>query len=102
MRSLVDLDQRHIGDSVVKQSIAILAAVMVFGVSSPTVMAETGPTQVRSNSGGIQPGETSDRTPEKKSPTPATQIDTTADGETSDRTPSNHGEVHSKTLAGTN
>jgi hypothetical protein len=94
----------HIGDSVVKQSIAIITALLLFGASSPAVMAQTGPTvsHVRSNSGGVQQGETSDRTPTKHSPTPAAQIDTTADGETSDRTPSNHGEVQSKTVAGTN
>jgi hypothetical protein len=94
----------HIGDSVVKQSIAIIAALLVFVASSPTGMAQTGPTvsQIRSNSNGVAPGETSDRTPEKHSATPSAQIDTTADGETSDRTPSNHGEVQSKPVAVTN
>ena len=87
-----------------KQSIAIIAALLLFGVSSPTAMAETGPTvsQARSNSGGVQPGETSDRTPTEHSQTPNAQINTTADGETSDRTPSNHGEVQSKPVAVTN
>ena len=87
-----------------KQSIAIIAALLVFIAWSPTVMAQTGPTesQIRSNSGGVAPGETSDRTPTKHSPTPSAQVDTTADGETSDRTPSNHGEVQAKPVAVTN
>jgi len=34
--------------------------------------------------------ETSDRTPQKSTTTPQTQIDTTKSGETSDRTPGNH------------
>jgi hypothetical protein len=85
------------------KSIAIIAALLMFGAQAPVTAAQTGPTaQARSNTGGVQPGETSDRTPEARSPTPASQIDTTADGETSDRTPSNHGEVHSIPVAVTN
>ncbi|WP_072371423.1 hypothetical protein [Hyphomicrobium sp. NDB2Meth4] len=34
--------------------------------------------------------ETSDRTPQKDTTTPPTQVDTTKSGETSDRTPGNH------------
>lgn len=34
--------------------------------------------------------ETSDRTPEKTTPTPETQVDKTKSGETSDRTPKKH------------
>jgi hypothetical protein len=82
---------------------AIIAALMMFGAQAPVVVAETGPVaHARSNSGGVAPGETSDRTPKAQSPTPAAQIDTTADGETSDRTPANHGEVHSIPVAVTN
>lgn len=79
------------------KAISIIAAVSLLTASPLMVMAETGPavSQVRSNTGGIAPGETSDRTPAAHTPTPASQIDTTADGETSDRTPANHGEVHS-------
>ena len=41
----------------------------------------------------IVPGdETSDRTPEKATPTPDEQVDQTKEGETSDRTPSKHDE----------
>jgi hypothetical protein len=83
-----------------KRSIALLAALVMFGVQAPLAVAESAPaTQVRSNSGGAMPGETSDRTPQAHSETPAAQIDTTADGETSDRTPANHGEVHSTPVA---
>lgn len=86
-----------------KRSIAIIAALLMFGAQAPIIAAETDPTnQVRSNTGGVEPGETSDRTPAAHSPTPVSQIDTTADGETSDRTPSNHGEVHSTPVAVTN
>jgi hypothetical protein len=38
-----------------------------------------------------QPGaETSDRTPNKTTPTPETQVDRSKSGETSDRTPGDH------------
>lgn len=86
-----------------KRSIALVAALVMFGAQAPIVVAESAPvTQVRSNSGGVSPGETSDRTPQAQSETPAAQIDTTANGETSDRTPANHGEVHSIPVAVTN
>ena len=83
---------------------SIIAAVLLLTASPLVVMAEAGPaiSQARSNAGGVQPGETSDRTPEAQSPTPAAQIDTTADGETSDRTPVNHGEVHAQPVVVTN
>lgn len=54
---------------------------------------------LRSNSGGVAPGETSDRTPQMHSQTPAQQVNKTAEGETSDRTPANHGEVHQQPVA---
>jgi hypothetical protein len=54
---------------------------------------------LRSNSGGVAPGETSDRTPQMHSKTPAQQVNKTAEGETSDRTPANHGEVHQQPVA---
>ena len=74
---------------------AFIALTWALASLSPAAIAQSVPaeTQIRSNSGGVTPGETSDRTPTKQSPTPASQIDTTSDGETSDRTPSNHGEV---------
>lgn len=75
--------------------IACIAAALAFASLSPAAFAQAVPAepQIRSNSGGRGPGETSDRTPTKHSATPSSQIDTTADGETSDRTPANHGEV---------
>jgi hypothetical protein len=75
--------------------ITCIVAAWAFASMSPAAFGQAVPAepQIRSNSGGVQPGETSDRTPTKHSATPASQIDTTADGETSDRTPSNHGEV---------
>jgi|JRHI01.1.fsa_nt_gi hypothetical protein len=86
-----------------RRSLAILAALLMFGAQAPIIAAEADPgVHARSNTGGVEPGETSDRTPEKHSPTPAAQINTTADGETSDRTPANHGEVQSKPVAVTN
>jgi hypothetical protein len=54
---------------------------------------------VRSNSGGVAPGETSDHTPQMHSQTPTPQVNKTAEGETSDRTPANHGEVHQQPVA---
>ena len=86
------------------KALSIIAAVSLLTASALVVMAETGPaaSQARSNTGGVEPGETSDRTPVAHTPTPASQIDTTADGETSDRTPANHGEVHSQPVAVTN
>ena len=85
------------------RSIALIAALVMFCAQAPIVAAESEPaTQVRSNTGGVAPGETSDRTPLAHSQTPAAQIDTTADGETSDRTPANHGEIHSVPVAVTN
>ncbi len=85
------------------RSIALIAALVMFGAQVPNVAAEPSPTtQVRSNTGGVAPGETSDRTPQAHSETPSAQIDTTSSGETSDRTPANHGEVHSTPVAVTN
>lgn len=85
------------------QSIAIIAVLLMFGAQAPIIAAETGPAaQARTNTGGVGPGETSDRTPTEHTATPASQIDTTTDGETSDRTPSNHGEVHSAPVVVTN
>ncbi len=86
------------------KTLSIIAAVALLTASPLVVMPEAGPAvaQARSNAGGVQPGETSDRTPDAQSATPAAQIDTTADGETSDRTPANHGEVHSQPVAVTN
>ena len=85
------------------RSIALIAALVMFGAQAPILAAESEPvTQVRSNTGGVAPGETSDRTPRAHSETPAAQIDTTSNGETSDRTPANHGEVHSTPVAVTN
>jgi hypothetical protein len=88
----------------VYNALSIIAAVSLLSASALVVMAETGPavSQARSNTGGVQPGETSDRTPVAHTPTPASQIDTTADGETSDRTPANHGEVRPRPVAVTN
>jgi hypothetical protein len=88
----------------VYKTLSIIAAASLLTASPLVVMAETGPavSQARSNTSGVAPGETSDRTPEAHTPTPASQIDTTADGETSDRTPANHGEVHSQPVAVTN
>lgn len=76
---------KSIGFVVLAWALASLSPI----ASAQTVLTEP---QIRSNSGGVMPGETSDRTPTKHSPTPSSQIDTTSDGETSDRTPSNHGE----------
>jgi hypothetical protein len=78
----------------VKSSIAFIVLTTALGSLLPVAIAQTLPTelQIRSNSGGVAPGETSDRTPARHSPTPDAQITTTPDGETSDRTPSNHGE----------
>ena len=81
-------------EDAVNKSIAFIVLAWTFASLSPAAIAQTVPVevQVRSNSGGVSPGETSDRTPTKQSPTPGSQIDTTSDGATSDRTPSNHGE----------
>lgn len=76
------------------KSITFVVLAWALASLSPAAIAQTVPAelQIRSNSGGVTPGETSDRTPAKQSQTPDSQIDTTSDGETSDRTPSNHGE----------
>lgn len=85
-----------------KRSIALVAALVMFGAQVPIAAAEPALVTQRSNTGGVAPGETSDRTPQAHSETPAAQIDTTASGETSDRTPANHGEVHTTPVAATN
>lgn len=73
-----------------KTLIVLLAAAAVIA-QSPSLMAQTSPpagTTDASKTGTKEGGETSDRTPEKKSLTPEAQVDTTKQGETSDRTPS--------------
>jgi hypothetical protein len=86
-----------------KWSIAIVAALLMFGAPAPSIAGETAAIpQARSNTGGVAPGETSDRTPELRAQTPAAQINKTADGETSDRTPANHGEVRPARVMVTN
>ena len=80
---------------------AILSAALAVGLSlaAPQVMAgdttkTDKPTDTKMNSDAKgapsdQPAgaETSDRTPDKMTPTPPTQVDKTKEGATSDRTP---------------
>ena len=75
--------------------IALLTTV-AFVICSAVAMAQTAPpagTTDASKTGTKEGQETSDRTPEKASPTPESQVDTTKEGDTSDRTPSKDGEV---------
>lgn len=68
--------------------LSLLAAVVVY---DPIALAQT--TQTTPPKGpDVAPGETSDRTPGKKTQTPEEQKTTTPQGETSDRTPQRHGE----------
>ena len=78
-----------------KALIVLLAAAAVMA-QAPSLMAQTAPpagTTDAAKTGTKEGGETSDRTPETKSATPETQVDTTKQGETSDRTPSKDGAV---------
>jgi hypothetical protein len=68
-----------------KKIIAIFALATAIAAFSPiAIAADPAPTDKAATTEGK---ETSDRTPEKKSETPAAQVDTTKSGETSDRTP---------------
>lgn len=78
-----------------KTLIVLLAAAAVMA-QAPSLMAQAAPpagTTDAAKTGTKEGNETSDRTPEKKSLTPETQVDTTKQGETSDRTPSKDGAV---------
>ena len=57
-------------------------------VAAPQAFAADDAAGATGNQPAGQP--TSNRTPEKKTTTPQTQVDKTKQGETSDRTPSNH------------
>lgn len=67
-------------------SLVLFAAIAAY---APIAMAQTTPPKGPSDAA---PGETSDRTPEKKTETPLSQKQQTEKGETSDRTPQRHGE----------
>jgi hypothetical protein len=69
--------------------LTIIAAALC--LQGPVVLAQEVDPQAPND---VAPGdETSDRTPEKKTPTPDQQVDQTEEGETSDRTPSKHDET---------
>lgn len=84
-----------------KKTIPLLSLFAAAAVYVPVALAQT--TQTTPPKGpDVAPGETSDRTPEKKTTTPDNQKMTTPQGETSDRTPERHGEQHpSKDGSGT-
>ena len=71
------------------KTLILLAAAAVMA-QSPSLLAQTAPPAGTTDASKNlkEGGETSDRTPEKKSLTPEAQVDTTKQGETSDRTPS--------------
>ena len=84
-----------------KTLIVLLAAAAVMA-QAPSLMAQTAPpagTTDAAKTGTKEGGETSDRTPETKSATPETQVDTTKQGETSDRTPAKDGAVKDPSTA---
>ena len=84
-----------------KTLIVLLAAAAVMA-QAPSLMAQTAPpagTTDSAKTGTKEGGETSDRTPETKSATPETQVDTTKQGETSDRTPAKDGAVKDPSTA---
>jgi hypothetical protein len=78
-------------------AVALLAALTF---AAPQSMAADDTTNMQSgdtagNTGTTNPpagAETSDRTPDKATPTPDTQVDKTTEGQTSDRTPDKQGE----------
>ena len=72
-----------------KKSIALIAVAAALALPGSLAFAETSPADPIAGStsaAGAPASETSDRTPEKKSPTPSSQMDP-AGGATSDRTP---------------
>jgi hypothetical protein len=80
-------------------SAAVLAAALAF--AAPQVLAADDATSTEkpgdpaANTGTVTPpagAETSDRTPDKTTPTPDTQVDKTKEGATSNRTPEKGGE----------
>jgi len=77
-------------------TVLVLAASLA--VSGSLAMAQTKETP---KGPAVAPGETSDRTPEKKATTPLPQTEATPKGETSDRTPQKHGEKKEKEHSGT-
>jgi hypothetical protein len=74
---------------------AMLAALSFSPVMAADTSTETKMEPTASGAASDQaPGsETSDRTPDKATPTPDTQVDKSKQGETSDRTPEHHGET---------
>lgn len=83
-----------------KKTIPLLSLFAAAAVYVPVALAQT--TETTPKGPDVAPGETSDRTPEKKTETPDSQKTATPEGETSDRTPERHGEQHpSKDGSGT-
>ena len=66
---------------------AALALVAPQAIAEDTSKMETGDKAAGAASDQTTGTETSDRTPEKATPTPDTQVDKTKEGDTSDRTP---------------
>ena len=84
-----------------KTLIVLLAAAAVVA-QAPSLTAQTAlpaGTTDAAKTGTKEGNETSDRTPEQKSLTPETQVDTTKQGETSDRSPSKDGTVKEPSMA---
>jgi uncharacterized protein YdeI (BOF family) len=66
---------------------AALALVVPQAMAEDTNKMETGDKAAGAAADQTPGTETSDRTPEKATPTPDTQVDKTKEGDTSDRTP---------------
>lgn len=71
-------------------------AAAIFAFSPMAFAADPAPTDKTATTEGA---ETSDRTPEAKTETPAAQVDTTKSGATSDRTPAKEGDAKAEAPA---
>jgi hypothetical protein len=84
--------QKEAGGNAMSRSI-VLAATLAFAVTGSAFAADPADTttQEKDKAATTEGAETSDRTPDKATPTPPAQTDTTKSGETSDRTPDKKG-----------